>query len=127
MPDVEATLYSYLSTYAGLAALVSTRIYPMQLPQNVVLPACTYQKISGARTHSSSGTSILARPRVQIDTWATTYTDAKAVAAQVRLALDGHHGTGSAWASILDNEIDDYDPVTTRYRVICDILLWFVD
>lgn len=125
MADLESVLYTYLTGYAGLVALVGTRVYPVQLPQEATLPALTYQRISGPRTHTQNGVSILARPRIQVDCWASSYAGAKAVATQVRLALDGHKAAGEVWASVLDNDIDDLDAETGRYRVIMDVLFWY--
>ncbi len=123
MAEIEATLYNYLTGHAGLKSLVGSRIYPMQLPQNVMLPALTYQRISGPRVHGVGGRPILARPRIQIDSWATSYANAKVLSAEVRAALDGHRAAEDAWGCILDNEIDDYDAETGRYRVIIDVII----
>jgi len=128
MAEIEQTLATYLKAYAGLAALIGTRIYPLVLPQNPdggppTLPACTFQRISGARAHNQNGRTLLARPRIQIDCWAATYSAAKGVAAQVRAALDGHQGAGDAWGSYVDADLDDYDADTGRYRVVVDVVI----
>jgi hypothetical protein len=56
---IDDAMYSYLSTYAGLVALVSKRIYPIVMPLNVTLPAVSYQRISTERVHAfSSGCNL---------------------------------------------------------------------
>src|SRR4030042_5808294 len=86
MAEVETVIYTRLSGYAGLIALTSTRIYPLILPQSPTLPAVTYQRIDGPR-ESRFGADPVAHPRIQVDSWAKTYAGVKAVAPQVRGAL----------------------------------------
>ena len=43
---IESDLVAHLKADTALTALVSTRIYPMTAPQNVVKPYITYQVIS---------------------------------------------------------------------------------
>ena len=95
MTVLEESLYSYLSTYAGLVSLISTRVYAFRIPQEATLPCMTYQRISTPRdlTHDTAGAgSDLAHPRFQFDAWATTYASAKAIADQLRAALNGRRG-----------------------------------
>ena len=121
--EIEETLVTYLKTHAGLAGLVAARIYPLQLPQSPTLPALVYTRVSGARTHTQSWTPVIARPRIQFDCWAATYSGAKALAAQLRAALDGYHATADTWGSRQDNDIDILDDDTGRYRVVVDIIV----
>lgn len=90
--QIESALYNHLANNASIVAKVGTRIYPVKLPQGVELPAITYQRISGVREHNIAGPSGRARPRIQIDCWAESYSEAKSVADTVRLVLDGHKG-----------------------------------
>jgi hypothetical protein len=120
----EQALFSYLSNHAGLKALVNTRIYPITMPQNPTLPAVTYQKISGVVDY---GVSSIKRPRFQFDAWASSYSSARAVAEQIKSALNRYTGTmgGAGGVTVIgtwiENEMDLFEPDTGLYRVSVDI------
>lgn len=123
MALIEQAIYERLTTYAGLAALVGARVYPVILPQSPALPAVTYTKVTNEHVQSHGGASGLAMPRFQVDSWATTYASAKAVAEQVRLALLGFRGAvaGVLIGGVLaETETDVYEPETRIYRVSQD-------
>ena len=124
---IEEALFSHLSAFAGLTALVGTRIYPMLLPQQATLPAVTFMKVSNPYIRTF-GSTIGAQPRFQFSCWATTYLGAKAVADQIKAALDFYAGTMGGGvvvrAGLVENELDDYDPETKRYHVPVDVILW---
>lgn len=95
MAILEEGLLAYLSTYSGLTSLISTRVFPMIIPQAATLPCVTYQRVSTPRelSHDSSGiANELAHPRFQFDAWATTLSSAKAINEQIRAALNGRRG-----------------------------------
>lgn len=137
MTVLEEGLVSYLSAYAGLTALISTRTYLMLIPQGVTIPCLTLQRISTSRilTHQTSGaTGDLARPRFQFDAWATTYAVAKAIIDQVRAALNGKTGEiGSGdnaytiQAALVEDEVPEYDPETKYYRCRSDYFVWHLE
>jgi hypothetical protein len=134
MATLDEGLYTYLSTFAGLTALVSTRVYAFKLPQGATLPAVTFQRISSARslTHDTSGAgNDLARPRFQIDAWATTYSSAKAISDQIRAALNGKRGTIATGVSInaalVEDERPAFEPETNIYQISCDYFIWHAD
>lgn len=134
MSAVEIGLVSYLKAYAGLTALVSTRVYPFMIPQGATLPCVTYQRIDTPRylAHGDAGaTGTLARPRFQLNAWAATLSEAMAVAYQLRAALNGKTGSigtspnaVTVRAILVDNEMQDYEPETELFRVITDYLVW---
>lgn len=127
---VEEALAARLEGFAGLSALVADRIYPLALPQEPTPPAVVFLKVSGPRDLTQSGASGLVNPRFQVDAWAATYSSAKAVAEQVRLALIGFSGTMGGASGVyvsgvnLDNERDLYEDETRLYRVSLDFTLW---
>ena len=95
MTVLDESLYSYLTNYASLTSLVSTRVYPFQVPNGVTFPCVTFQRIDTPRelTHDTSGIgNDLAHPRFQFDAWAETYASAKAINEQIRAALNGKTG-----------------------------------
>ena len=122
---IESDLYGYLSTYAGLTALISTRIYPLVAPQNVTKPYCTYQKISLERKYSHGGYSGLQRPRLQVSCYAETYEQSRAVADQVIAALEAWPGAANIQAVFIENEIDLYDPDTGLQYIPVDFFCYY--
>ena len=87
--SLETDLYSYLSTYAGLTALVSTRIYPIgEVPQKVNAPYCVYMLVSNERVYSHNGFSKLQESRIQISVYSATNLLAKQIRDQMILAME---------------------------------------
>lgn len=126
---IEQAIFAQLSGWAALAALVGTRIYPLQAPQNAAAPFITYQRISAPRLRSLAGGSGQANPRIQIDVYAASYASAKAAATQVRLALDNLVGTVAGvkiHACSLENDRDliDTSADPDLYRVSHDFTIW---
>ena len=124
---IEEALYTYLTGYAALAALVGARVYPMQAPQDAIYPLVVYQQVSGPREYSHSGPSNLAHPRFQFTAWAATFFESRQVAAQVRAALGGYAGTvgtETLYAVFIDNEVPVYDDKTKQYGSVIDAMIW---
>lgn len=123
---IEEAIVAYLTTYSGLSALISTRLYPLRLPENPTYPAVTYQRISGPRVQSHSGPSGLAFPRFQFDCYGTSYLGSKAVEKQVRAALEGYKGTMgmvNVSSALSQDDRDFYDPNTRIWRVSIDFII----
>ena len=135
MADIDSALYHRLTTYAGLASLVSTRVSPVTLPQDVSLPAVVFQNISLVpAVQEFDGPAALPKARYQITSFGGTLASAKAVAAQVRAALDGERGewgTGAyktvIYASLWKDESDVQEPDLPMYLVQQDYLIMFRD
>lgn len=126
--NLEQSLYARLAAYSGLAALVSTRIYPVLLPQEPTLEAVTYQRINTPTDMTMSGDNAR-NPRFQVTAWAETYAEAKAVAAQIVACLEGFAGelggSGGVQTTIsMLNQIDLVDPDTGWYYTVTDFALW---
>ena len=131
MATLDEGLVEYLKAYAGLASLISARVYLRKIPQGATLPCLTIQRISTPRelTHDSSGsTGDLAHPRFQFDAWATTYGSAKAITDQLRAALNGHRGaTGTGVtinAALVQDEAPNSDPETGLESIRSDYIIW---
>lgn len=126
---IEAAIHARLSGWSDLAALVADQIYPLTAPQNAVPPFITYQRVSAPRLRSTTGGSGQANPRFQIDAWAATYAEVKALAQQVRLALDNFRGAVAGVtirSCSLESDRDLIDPEADPrlYRVSHDFLIW---
>ena len=86
---IEDLIYTRLSGFAGLAALVGARIYPDELPQDVAVPAVVYSLVADdtPQPQQVTGQTDLIRARYQFDCWAETPLEARNVRLQLRLAL----------------------------------------
>lgn len=127
MADVEKAVYAILSANAGVTALISTRIYPTVIPQDVALPAVAYQRISTRPLHTQGNPATIARIRVQTTALATTYAQAKSVAAAVKAALNGYRGTSgniTVRAATLADEADGYASENNIYEARQDWFIW---
>ena len=125
--DLEMVLVDRLTTYADLLSLISTRVYPMILPQKPTLPAVTYQRIDGPREHGMTEEQDMAHLRIQIDSWAETKADAKGVAAEIMNALERWTDTATSPVildSFLDNDESSYEPDTNIHRIRQDWIIW---
>lgn len=102
-----SALRAHLLADAAISAVVAARIYPLRLPQPkkdaVNLPAIVLQRISTVRYAHLRGAEALARPRLQVDCWATTHDAATSLGTLVRQRLNGFAGT---WTSDESPSVD---------------------
>ena len=110
--SIETTLYSTLSNNAGVAALVSTRIYPSLVPESAALPYVDYLNVAGSRINTLPGVGDAIRARIQMNCNATTYAGAVALADAVIAALEGD--------GYLELEYDLYSSETQTHTRIVD-------
>ena len=126
---LESGLFAMLVADPTVAGSIATRLYPMILPDDVTLPAATYQRISTVTDQTLTSIVSLTTVRMQFDTWASSYTVAKQIADALNSVLEGFYGSlpnGVQIANItLDSQIDLYDSPTTYYRVSSDYLIQF--
>ena len=119
-------LRTFLLEDATIAGIVEERVYPNILPQPATLPALTFAQVSGVRVRDLSGPTGRARPRVTVNSWASTYSAVRALADAVRRRLDGYAGpltTVVIGSSALDNEFDIYEQDLKIHRVMQDYII----
>ena len=112
---IEQALLTELLAFTGLTTLIGEKIYYVNAPQDVIAPYIVMTKISSVREHSHQGSSGLATARFQFSIFSTTYYEAKQIAEQIQLAIDGKNeiiGTspGVQAAILYENETDFYEP-----------------
>lgn len=120
--SVETEIFSRLSGFAGLSALVGTRIGPNILPQSTTYPAISYRRVSAERASAMGADPGNVRARFQVDVFAETYASARAVAEQVRQALQrwtNNSGTVIQGTYYL-NEVDLYEDETQIHHLALD-------
>ena len=89
-------LTSHLQNHAGLAGVISSRVYPARMfdPSTSAantFPLVTYQLIDEAVSGTHGNNHVFAA-RVQVDAWGDSYKAAHAAATQVFAALEGYSG-----------------------------------
>ena len=127
---IEEALIAYLLTQSGLTALISNRAYPLKLPQNPTLPAIVYQKIDAPRLQGFSA-DYGVMTRIQITSWALTYTGASAVQEQIRAAVQNCMNQTMSGILVKNIEFDEgpdsYEDDTERYGKIVDLIIWHTE
>ncbi len=86
-------IYSRLSNYSALTALVSTRIYRLVMPQGTSYPCVTFSLVTDSPHHAMGSDAGVKNPRFQVDVWATTTASLDSVATQIKAAIQDYSGT----------------------------------
>lgn len=110
----ENAVYHRLVSSPAVARLVGFQVYPVAVPKGAEFPFIVYRRANISRQSTLGGPILLPEVNLQIASWALYYDDARSLADEVRLALNGHTGT-IAGVTIHDmrlvSETDDYlDP-----------------
>lgn len=128
LADIRVGLRAHLLSDAAITAIVVDRVFPLKMPQGVTQASIVYARISGQGDHTMQGASDLARPRIQIASWAPSADVADALARLVKARIDGFRGQmgGVAVQGVFfDSEGDQYDDTTKLYGVRHDYFVWF--
>jgi hypothetical protein len=105
--NAESTLYSILSTDAGVTALVGGDIYPDIVPEEKTAPYIGYERVSTDPIGTLEGTILSEKIGLMIACWADTRVAAEQIADAVRTAL-----IGSSWRA--ESRGAELDPTTGR-------------
>jgi hypothetical protein len=125
---IDDAIYERLCADTGLAALVSTRIYPDQVPQDITWPAIIFHQVSEAASYGHDGDSNLDMARFQFDCYGSTNASARAIKSALRACLSGKRfeGTGARVTSCqLDNSLSGYEPAFKAWRYIQDYIFQY--
>lgn len=128
MAEFMEALNSRLNAVTGVTNLVSTRIYPVRLPQDVTYPAVRVITVDAQRESALDTDMGLVHTRIQVDAYATTYAGSQTLAAALRAALKRASWTQDAVEvcdALLDNVQDDYEDEAKAYRVRQDFVFMY--
>lgn len=126
--SIEARLRSALIGHTGLAALVGTRVYPLQLPETPTLPALTYLRVSTIPLQTrSTGATTYAQARFQIDGRATTFDNMVALRKQIRAAMGAFQLAATPRVDVarLVGDVDILEAEPNRWRCTLDYMLHY--
>lgn len=112
---IEQTLHALISSDERFVSVADDRLSPGLLSEQSSLPAATYQVISKRYLYALDGRIDLTKARIQIDTWAKTYAQAKALAAAITAILDD-----STLDAQLLSSTDLYEHEAQLYRVMTE-------
>jgi len=116
---IEDAIYSKMSGFAGLSALVGNRIYPMHLPQKPTYPCVAYRRVSSKPVNLLSNDSDIMTAVFDIASFSKSADSCYSVADQIRLCLQRWQGTESGiiiMDSMLINIDQDYEPDLEIYE-----------
>lgn len=134
--SVQTALVAIKTANSTLNTLISTRFNPDVLPQNVTLPAVTFQVISRTREHAFQGRPHLSNVRVQLDGYAatsalrTTLRSALIAAFLPTTRVSGSWGGETLFDIRFENEIEGTDMLDTQtqaYRITIDLIVDIVE
>lgn len=118
--SIETDLLTILDGYAGLSALVSSRNYVINLPQQPDYPN-TVSSFDRDIINNLSGESGIEHIELQVDCRDETYSGARAVAIQVKAAIAA--ATNIKSLCIVDEDMP-YDIDIDVYRVVLRFSCW---
>lgn len=123
----ESALVARLLATTGVTALVGSRIDPLLVPERTTYPCVIYRQVDRA-TVSAFGDDVgLTQTVVEVESFAATFTAARALASQVQTALQRWRGTAggvTVQAVMFEQELPDYDPDTRVHSIRQDFRVW---
>lgn len=128
--SAEKAVIQLLLGSSTVTNLVGNKVFPQSIEQGVKIPALVVTRISGAPLYADDGEVGLSSPRIQIDCYAKTYTETKALADIVRTLLSAFDGTVGGTViqfATLEDERDDREAATASefpFRIIQDFIVW---
>lgn len=116
--SAETSIYSTLSGAAGVTAIVSTRIYPDFVSQEIALPAIVTQRAESEYINTIH-TGAAVATRITMDTWclANTRIGAETLADAVEVALP-------VGLFVLTDRRIEFDPETSTYAAVVTSKIW---
>jgi hypothetical protein len=128
MADFSNAVRTRLTEHAGTTALISARAWYGALPQNPTLPAVTVQQISAPRISAMGADVDKVESRQQVRACDSTRAGAKALADQVRDALQRYSGTVASVVLhdcfLVDETEEGYDAEGKLWSIRFDFMVW---
>lgn len=125
---IAENLYAYLIAQPEITNIVSTRVYPVILPQEPIYPAITYNDDDSNYVESFDGQTGLVQSVFQIDAWEKTYAGATTLATAINTALRNTSGAFGGIiiqrCTILSGPITAYENSVEAYRQTQIFSIW---
>jgi len=88
--DIVDIIRSAIVINPHVRALVESRIYPDELPQNAAMPSVVLSEVDGLGVMNLKGVSGVRITRIQVDCFGNRRSDVNAIDEQIRLAVLRH-------------------------------------
>lgn len=130
--DVAEGLRAFLLADPAISSKVGgSRIHPVKLPNSVPAgPSVVYNLISESSDRLSSGASGLVTSRYQLDSWASSYLEARDLGLLIKDRLNGYRGLMGTGANQVNTQgvfsetaNPDYDSGLNLYRISRDFFI----
>lgn len=126
---IEQGIQQLITVSPDFQAIAATRLYPVLLPTDCLLPAATYQVISTTPLYTLEDRVDVTKMRLQIDVWGLSYADVKSLAAVIISQLDGFYGLLPDGTNIfgvqLHSSRDEFEHDALIYRVFIQFDIQF--
>jgi hypothetical protein len=122
--SVQEDVYSRLSTYADLIAVVGTSIYPHTVPQPIDLPALVYFVVSDVPEYAMMMDADFKTIRLQISCLAESYSKTKEMETQVKAALNRYR-VGNIKDCFLESTIDLEEELEFGFHTAIDFIIYY--
>lgn len=116
--NLEATLKEQLQAYAPLTADVGTSINSVKSKQFGSYPRVVYEVVADVPYNCLTGYSGLSNARVQMNVYAKTYEETKAIMRNIRKAIA--QGGGGLWGLCLSQRDLPFEPGEQIYTRSAD-------
>lgn len=118
-----ASLFAALTADDGITALVETRVFPDEMPQDETVPALVYTVITDPKASSLTGAT-LRHARVQIDCYARTLKEAGAVQVEVERVMGAMNTPSPGLSAVQETARTFFDSLNRYHRVEMEFTIW---
>lgn len=89
-------IYNLLANTSAVTALVSTKIFPLTIPEGTALPAIKFEVLANTPETTKDDVSQIDTWVIDVETHCKNTDDLAAISSAVRTALDRYTGTNSS-------------------------------
>lgn len=129
---IKEAIYAYLVAQTGLTALTGRRLYPVNLPQNTTFPSALWILINANRNHLMGNDASLIDALYRFQIYGKTFDSAKAVALQIKTALQDYSGTMGGESGVVVQRVffesadEDYNDEDQIHMISQEYKFWYI-
>lgn len=121
---IASEIYTALTGYSALTALVSDKIRPVEADRDDEPPYVVYEVVSAVPENGLDGHLGKTQYRVQIDAWATTHQAAAEIRDAIRDAMEAANDAGTLRNRWEDERDQPREMATRLFGIAIDFMVW---